>query len=194
MFEWNYISTTEKSNGYENELELQKYTHEYYNSLNEEEKNNVIENIFKIYRNKNIFPITYYNENGIIQEIIKCIEKEVEIKDNKLTFKYLQGTDLCKFLFPNLFLVQSGNVNNNSLYERFIDDHKLKRAIKLVFDMNRGKYVNTTELRNKLELIGGNVATNFHPMKAKAIYEKYCPKNGIIYDFACGFGGRMLGH
>lgn len=38
MFEWNYISTTEKSNGYENELELQKYTHEYYNSLNEEEK------------------------------------------------------------------------------------------------------------------------------------------------------------
>ena len=30
-------------------------------------------------------------------------------------------------------------------------------------------------------------------MKAKALYEKYCPENGIIYDFACGFGGRMLG-
>lgn len=37
------------------------------------------------------------------------------------------------------------------------------------------------------------MATNFHPMKAKALYERYCPENGIIYDFACGFGGRLLG-
>ena len=38
MFKWNYTSKVEKSTGYENELELQKYTHEYYNSLNEKEK------------------------------------------------------------------------------------------------------------------------------------------------------------
>ena len=30
-------------------------------------------------------------------------------------------------------------------------------------------------------------------MNAKALYEYYVPKNGIIYDFAGGFGGRMLG-
>ena len=30
-------------------------------------------------------------------------------------------------------------------------------------------------------------------MRAKAIYEKFCPQNGIIYDFCAGFGGRMLG-
>lgn len=30
-------------------------------------------------------------------------------------------------------------------------------------------------------------------MRAKAIYEKFCPKNGVIYDYSCGFGGRMLG-
>ena len=42
-------------------------------------------------------------------------------------------------------------------------------------------------------MIGGNVATNFKAMNAKALYEKYCPRNGVIYDFACGFGGRMVG-
>lgn len=194
MFEWNYKSKEKVSNGYEDVSNtLSSYTHEVYKNANDKEKQEIVEKIFDIYRDKNIFPITYYNTEGIYDEIRKCIDKEVEIKDNLLTFKFLQGTDLCKFLFPNLFTVQAGATNNNSLYERFMDDHKLKRAIKLVFDMKRGKYVNSTELRNKLELIGGNVASNFHPMKAKAIYEKYCPKNGIIYDFACGFGGRMLG-
>lgn len=194
MIKWNYESSAKTSTGYEDVADvLSQYTHEVYRSASEEEKEEIIEKIFQIYRNKNIFPITYYNNDGIDEEIQKCIDKEVEIKDNLLTFKFLQGTDLCKFLFPNLFMVQAGTTNNNSLYERFMDDHKLKRAIKLVFDMNKGKYVNSTELRNKLELIGGNVASNFHPMKAKALYEKYCPENGIIYDFACGFGGRMLG-
>ena len=193
MNEWNYHSKTSKSTGYEDCKELEKYTHTYYNNLTEREKERVIDIIFNIYRSKNIFPITYYNKKGCFDEIQKCIDKNVSFENNELTFKYLQGTDLCKFLFPNLFTVQAGSQDNNSLYERFMDDHKLKRAIKLVFDMNRGKYVNSTELRNKLELIGGNVATNFHPMKAKAIYEKYCPLNGVIYDFSCGFGGRMLG-
>lgn len=193
MMKWNHIATTEESNGYEDFDILKTYTHIKYEKSTDEEKQKIVDEVFNIYRNKNIFPIKYYNEVGIQNEINKCIEKDVKIVDNLLTFKYLQGTDLCKFLFPNLFLVQAGSSNNNSLYERFMDDHKLKRAIKLVFDMKRGAYVNSTELRNKLELIGGNVATNFHPMKAKAIYEKYCPQNGIIYDFACGFGGRMLG-
>ena len=194
MIKWNYKSIDKSSNGYEDVIDiLSKYTHDVYNNASETEKEEIVETIFKTYRSKNIFPITYYNNEGIDEEIKKCIDKEVKIENNLLTFKFLQGTDLCKFLFPNLFTVQAGSTNNNSLMERFMDDHKLKRAIKLVFDMNRGKYVNSTELRNKLELIGGNVASNFHPMKAKALYEKYCPEGGIIYDFACGFGGRMLG-
>lgn len=194
MMKWNHIATTEESNGYEDVDLLKQYTHSYYAELKtEEDKLKIIDEVFNIYRTKNIFPIKYYNHNGIIKEIQKCINKDVSVSDNNISFKFLQGIDLCKFLFPNLFLVQSGTSNNNSLYERFMNDHKLKRAIQLVFDMKGGTYCNSTELRNKLELIGGNVATNFHPMKAKAIYEKYCPQNGVIYDFSCGFGGRMLG-
>lgn len=38
-----------------------------------------------------------------------------------------------------------------------------------------------------------NTGTNFLPIRAKAIYERFCPKNGVIYDYSAGFGGRMLG-
>ena len=141
---WNYNSITQQSTGYEDELELQRYTHEYYQGANDSERDRVINRIFEIYRGKNIFPITYFNDDGVREEILKCIEKDVELRDGTLSFKYLQGIDLCKFLFPNLFFVQSGSANHNSLYDKFMDDHKLKRAIKLVFDMKKGKYVNTT--------------------------------------------------
>ena len=30
-------------------------------------------------------------------------------------------------------------------------------------------------------------------MRAKIIFEHYCPKNGTIYDYSAGYGGRMLG-
>jgi len=38
-----------------------------------------------------------------------------------------------------------------------------------------------------------NAGTNFLPIRAKTIYERFCPKNGIIYDYSAGYGGRMLG-
>lgn len=193
MFEWNYLATTNKETGYEKYTErFKEIRAEYQQANNETQKSCLIDEVFNIYRTENIFPIFYFNTQGIYDEIQKCIDKKVYIENNSLTFKYLQGTDLCKFLFPNLFLVESGDINNNSLYKKFTDNHKLRRAVELALNMNKNA-PNPTEIRNKLELIGGNVATNFHPMKAKAIYEKYCPPNGIIYDFACGFGGRMLG-
>ena len=29
--------------------------------------------------------------------------------------------------------------------------------------------------------------------RAKIIFEHYCPKNGTIYDYSAGYGGRILG-
>ena len=39
----------------------------------------------------------------------------------------------------------------------------------------------------------GSAPTNFRPMNAKAVYERFCPEGGVIYDYCTGFGGRMLG-
>ena len=191
--EWNYKSSTMVSTGYEDVLDLmkKKYTKEIFKSLNEEEQEKMIQEVFEIYRNKNIFPIQYFNEEGIKKQIEKCINKEVLFNGEVLDFKFNQGSALCKFLFPNLQKVKTEGENSRTMYKKFYDDHLLKRAIKLSLSIK--KSVTPSEIRTSMELIGGTLATNFKPMNAKALYENYVPKNGIIYDFAGGFGGRMLG-
>ena len=192
MLEWNYKSEVEKSSGYEDVIDkLKSYTKEKYINATQEEKDKMVQEVFDIYRSKNIYPITYYNDEGIYKEIQKCIDKDILWEGNVLDFKFNQGLTFERFLFPNLSSVNVKTTKNNSMYDRFYDDHKLKRAID--FCLRFKKSVTPVEIRTALEMIGGGVATNYKPMNAKAIYERYCPKNGIIYDFACGFGGRMLG-
>lgn len=192
MFKWNYESNNKITTGYEDVLnKLKTYTKEEYIKSDDKNKSKMIEEVFNIYRSKNIYPINYYNDNGINDEIQKCINKNVNFKDNILALKFNQGQSLGRFLFPNLSKVNVKNTKNNSMYDRFYDDHKLKRAID--FCLRFKKSVTPVEVRTALEMIGGGVATNFKTMNAKALYEKYCPKNGVVYDYACGFGGRMLG-
>lgn len=205
---YNYESMTEQDNGYDHRVTnfygkdytykdfFKTFNKEFYDKLDENGKQMLIDKVFDMYREVNIFPITYYNSDGINSEIDKCINKKIEwnlegINENVLDFKYNQGSSLCKFLFPNLHKVQCKGAKSNSMWDRFYDDHKLKRAIKLCYDIKTG--ANPSSLRSSLELIGGNVATNFKAMNAKALYERYCAPGGVIYDFACGFGGRMLG-
>src|SRR5699024_7475551 len=44
-----------------------------------------------------------------------------------------------------------------------------------------------TSVTGGLRLVG-SAPTNFRPMNAKAIYERFCPKGGTIYDFCCVSG------
>lgn len=195
MIQWNYISKTPSSNGYEDVIDkLKSYTKDKYMQSNEATKEQMVQEVFGIYRTKNIFPITYYNDDGIKQEIQSCVDKNIEWDGDVLNIKFNQGASLCRYLFPNLYEVECKGVKANSPYYKFYDDHKLYRAIKFCLDHKTITHpVVPTAIKDGLEMLGGNVATNFSPMKAKALYEKYCPANGVIYDFACGFGGRMLG-
>ena len=102
---------------------------------------------------------------------------------------------MLKFLFPNYFLVKCKEDKNNSLYERWLDDHKLKRAIEFCFKF-RPKIktpLTSNYIYQAFEMIGGNIPTNFLPMKAKMLLEYYLPNGGNYLDFSCGFGGRLLG-
>lgn len=190
---WNYESKTKVSNGYEDVVDYLKnnYTREIYKASTEERQAEMIEEVFNIYRGRNIYPIQYFNKDGVKAEIKKCIDKDVKFDGKTLALKFNQGGAVCRFLFPNLHEVECKGATNNSMIARFNDDHKLKRAIKLSLSIKNS--VTPSEIRTAMELIGGNVATNFKPMNAKALYEYYTPKNGVIYDFAGGFGGRMLG-
>lgn len=105
------------------------------------------------------------------------------------------GTGLCRWLFPNLFDTPSAHDLNKkdaeSQYKKFLNDEYLKRAIKFCYSYKDGCPV-PTSVEGGLRLVG-SAPSNFRPMNAKAVYERFCPKGGTIFDFCCGFGGRMLG-
>ena len=105
------------------------------------------------------------------------------------------GTGLCRWLFPNIFDTPSAHDLNKkdaeTQYKKFLNDTYLRRAIKFCYSYKNG-CPTPTAVEGGLRLVG-SAPSNFRPMNAKAVYERFCPKGGVIYDFCAGFGGRMLG-
>lgn len=195
MNKWNYKSELKASNGYEDVLpELKKWNKASFLNESDDKQIEIVDSIFKIYRGKNIFPIKYFNEEGVRNEILKCRDKEVSFEGDVLNLNYNQGSAVCRFIFPNLSGVECKQATDNSPMSKFMNDRKLKKAIDFCLRYKSSNCpITPSGLKDGIEMMGGNVATNFKPMNAKALYEKYCPENGVIYDFASGFGGRMLG-
>jgi hypothetical protein len=166
---------------------------ETFNSFSKNEQEDAIQTVFEIYRSKNIYPIFYFNDEGIKNEIIRCFNRNVSFSGNTMDFKFTQGNTLLKFMFPNFQKAYSGikdNCNYINSFDKFYDDEILKGVIRFQL-----RYDSPIPLRllSVMSLYRDRPPTNFAPMRAKAIFEKYTPKNGIVYDFSSGFGGRMLG-
>lgn len=211
---WNFEPFEMQENGYEDVLdEIKKYRAvdylekqrvleelKYKNKLEEankvkEEMDYMVEQVYKIYSTKNILPIQYFSELGVLDEIEKCVAYKAHFDGNTVSCGAGIGTTLCNFLFPNIFDTPSAHdldkENARSLSEKFCNETYLKRAIKFCFSYKDGCPV-PTNVMGGLRLVG-SAPTNFRPMNAKAVYERFCPKGGTILDICCGFGGRMLG-
>ena len=81
---------------------LKSYSKEGYINATKERQEELVDEIFTIYRSKNIFPITYYNDEGVKAEIEKCIEAEPTCDGKVLANRGISGQCLLKYLFPNL--------------------------------------------------------------------------------------------
>lgn len=189
----NYESETKSSTGYEDVLDkLKSYSKEEYVNATPERQEELVNEVFNIYRSKNIFPVTYFNEEGVKEEIKKCIKAEPICDGKVLANRGVSGQMLLKYLFPNLQKVVIKGRKGETIYDKFYNDDMLKRAIRFCFLYDNAR-MTPSGIAGGLRLTGVNSASNFKPMNAKALYERYTPEGGTIYDFACGFGGRMLG-
>lgn len=212
--QWNFEPFDFTENGYEDVLpELKKYTavkYLEYQSLKEgAEKigdkaraeecqalmDKMVDDVYQIYRSKDIYPTVYFSELGIMQEIERCIAYNAFWEGDTVSCGAGIGTTLCKFLFPNLQDTPSKHdldkKGAESIFAKFHNEEYLKRAIKFCFSYKNGCPV-PTAVEGGLRLVG-SAPSNFRPMNAKAIYERFTPEGGTIYDFCAGFGGRMLG-
>ena len=206
--EWNYECSpfSDVEYGYDDVLEtLKQYKAEDYLKLREQrdkakksgntedekkyqaQMDKMIDDVYNIYREKNIYPTAYFSEFGIMQEIEKCIAYKAFWNGDTVSCGSGVGTTLCKFLFPNLQDTPSKHdlekKGAESIFAKFNNEQYLKRAIQFCFSYKDGCPV-PTAVEGGLRLVG-SAPSNFRPMNAKAIYERFCPENGTIYDFCC---------
>ena len=155
-----------------------------------------IDSVFDIYRSINIVPITYYTEAGLITAIRELASTPANpIKKNILGLGNNGGQSINRFMFPNMMTAEPKGRGSNSLKDRFFDDVKLKRAIKICFEYRDGdNLVKPTAIRRALELVTGENIQNFKSLNARSIAEHLCPIMwGNVYDYSAGYGGRLLG-
>ena len=172
--------------------QLDKFTKEVF----EKDPEGTVNKVFEIYRSINLVPIIYFTEDGLVRAIKEFKSTSYNsVIDNRIGLGNNRGQPLSRFLFPNMMTAEPKGRGSNSLKDRFLDDTKLKRAIRICFEMREGqKLVYPTALRRSLELVTGENIQNFKPQNARAIVEHLCPVLwGNVYDYSAGYGGRLLG-
>jgi len=172
--------------------QLDKFTKDVF----EKDPEGTVDKVFEIYRSINLVPIIYFTEDGLVRAIKEFKSTSYNsVVDNRIGLGNNRGQPLSRFLFPNMMTAEPKGRGSNSLKDRFLDDTKLKRAIRICFEMREGqKLVYPTALRRSLELVTGENIQNFKPQNARAIVEHLCPVLwGNIYDYSAGYGGRLLG-
>lgn len=198
---WNFSTEEFSATGYE-DLEdtfkaLEVVPSEYL-ALPEADREKMIDVIFDIYRSRNIFPIRYFSTLGVQNELMKALDHKSVWKGDSIRSGVGIGTAVCNFLFPNLAHVASlqdftpDKKGAEDAYGKFMSDNFLRKAIHFCLGYQPGP-VGPGSLYSGLRMVGSS-PTNFLPMNAKGIFERFCPyDDGVIWDYACGFGGRMLG-
>lgn len=79
----------------------------------------------------------------------------------------------------------------SSPFDSFMKDERLKKVLKKQFDASKTfeyGYIGFMSLVN-----GTQACSNFRPAFARMLYNKYAPKNGIVFDSSTGYGGRLVG-
>jgi len=172
--------------------QLSKFTKKIY----EADPDKTIQQVFDLYRSINLVPITYFSENGLIKAIQQFGSANYKrVENNCLGLGNNHGQNINRFLFPNMMSAEPKGRGSNSLRDRFYDDNKLRRAIRICFEFRDGNnLVGPVALRRALELVTGENVTNFKAANARAIVEHVCPVMwGRVYDYSSGYGGRLLG-
>ena len=183
----------EEFTGYEHLYpEFDKLTKEEY----EKDGPATIERVFDLYRSVNLVPIVYYTETGLLTAIKEFKRATYgKIQDGRLGLGNNKGQTINRFIFTNMMTAEPKGRGSNSLRDRFYNDDKLRRAIRICYEFRDGdRLVYPTAVRRALELVTGENVTNFKPANARAIVEHLCPVMwGRVYDYSSGYGGRLLG-
>ena len=194
---WGFTPGYDIATGYENlEPAFRALSKERWDRASDTDKQDMQDAVFEMYRAQGVVPITYYSLDGCRQQLVNLGSKKKSVDNRTLGVGNNEGLAFSRFWFPNMQDAKWNDNDSVSIRARFLNDNKLKRAIKLCY-VHRDEGENTVlpkNIRRALELVNGGTIQNFKPMNARAVWEYICPTwGGNLLDFSAGYGGRMMG-
>ena len=118
--------------GYESIYDkLDSYTKEQY----DKDPKVVIDEVFELYRSIGLVPIVYYTQAGLVQAVKTFSQQSYNgVNNSVIGLGNNRGQTINRFLFPNMMTAEPKGRGSNSLRDRFWNDAKLKRAIRICFE------------------------------------------------------------
>ena len=187
-----------------------KLTSEYIWSLNQEQREDLINKIIKKIRvdgfpYKQLLKHVYDDEQYINKQLqkLKKADPESVMKNGYLSNSGILCLDVCRYMCQDLFWKTRGDDGTISIEDVFNDDILIKKVLKnrmgwnlttergheepYIFDMSPEMIIQGI----RSSKIGYGVS-NFRPMIAKFIYSRYLNEGDKVFDYSCGWGARML--
>jgi hypothetical protein len=184
------------------EINGNKFTKQYIQSLSFSEREELVEPIFELFRENGL--VLPDNIGKLKKSYEKLCELKINVDDVELFNNSSLGTDICKY-FCKSFYEARGN-KGKTIWEIFNDDGLMRRLIRNRLGMDwlledkKGPGVNEAFNFSPKMLIQGmrsmmlvSQVSMFKPSIAKYIYTKYSEPGDLVGDYSAGFGGRLLG-
>jgi SAM-dependent methyltransferase len=172
-------------------INIKDYKVKAWKRLPPDEQDEWVEEVFDYYRNTHGFPYQVLTDEGIHKDLWKLRRKPARIDGVRIPWDSTAST-VTSHYFPHVWSVPFRN--KSTAYEAYESDKWLRSSIRLCFKFKPS--VSPADLLGAFCLGGGTnvgVVSRFKPMAARTIYERYAPEDGVVYDYACGWGGRMMG-
>lgn len=184
---------------------IRDYKANSWKSLSTEDQEKWVEEVFTFYRHTFGFPYHLMSSAkiGSLLNQIRAVNTDAMEVGDHIRWNGA-ALSLCSHFFPHLWKVPVRDIGSSTKFRRtawdaFQIDDALRDCIRLSFRMKvgRGGGVMPNDLLDSFGMGCGKwwtgVPSRFKPATAKFIWERYAPVNGVCYDYAAGWGGRLLG-
>lgn len=174
----------------------------------------LLEKVVDYFYNEGFKPFIEVNNASIERDFLKLVDSSASSAldvDGSLKNTSRVGLDICRTFCQKSFYSTRAN-GTPSVLDVYKDKGLLRRVLK-----NRMGWYTTTEplvledgtklegehpylfdLSHKMLVQGCHSAmvsaniSNFRPLVAKLLMEKFCPKNGLVLDLSAGWGARLM--
>lgn len=166
--------------------------HEYKKSATtEERREQIVDEIFNTIRSVNTFPepiIEFNEELQALRTLATFDPWGIYNQDTGEISISSVGVMLCSKFYPNIYDVAKKGAPL-TMRDGFNNDRILRRSIEKILKYGD----NITQLMGWIRISGCGYCNNFRPTAAKVVYDTNLKPGSRVYDYAAGYGGRLMG-